>query len=70
MATKLIEISDKKSLNIDIYDEESGELSINPSIFSADENYCEMNYDIRYPITANGDKVIGINELGEVTVGE
>ena len=58
MATKLIEISNKTDLNIDISDEESGELSINPSILFADETFCEMSYDIRYPITADGDKVI------------
>lgn len=58
MATKLTEISNKNDLNINISDEESGELSINPSIFSANESYCEMNYDIRYPITADGEKII------------
>lgn len=66
MATKLITISNKKDLNIDISDNESGNLSINPSIFFANENYCEMNYDIRYPITAVGNEVIkNITESAE-----
>lgn len=57
MATKLIKISNKDDLNINVRDEESGELSINPSIFYADSTFCEMKYDIRYPITLDGDEI-------------
>ena len=33
-------------------------ISVNPSVISADSTKCELNYDIRYPITANGEEVI------------
>lgn len=58
MSTKLINLSTKENLNINISDELSGELTLNPSIISADSNSCEIYYDIRYPITANGDEII------------
>lgn len=55
---RLCSLTTAKSLGIDIADAESGTLSINPSILHADAKRCSLSYDIRYPITADGNKVI------------
>ena len=55
---KLCSLKDAAALGIDISDEESGHLTVNPSILHADAKECSLSYDIRYPITASGDKVI------------
>lgn len=55
---RLYSLTTAESLGIDISDEESGSLSINPSILRADSKKCTLSYDIRYPITADGEKVI------------
>lgn len=55
---KLCSLTTAESLGIDISDEESGSLSINPSILHANAKECALSYDIRYPITANGNEVI------------
>ena len=54
---KLISLTTKSALGIDIKDEH-GALSLNPSILRADKEGCALSYDIRYPITADGNTVI------------
>lgn len=54
---KLISLTTKSALGIDIKDEH-GALSLNPSILRADKEKCSLSYDIRYPITADGQTVI------------
>ena len=54
---KLISLASKSALGIDIKDEH-GALSLNPSILRADKEKCSLSYDIRYPITADGQTVI------------
>lgn len=54
---KLISLTTKPALGIDIKDEH-GALSLNPSILRADKDSCSLSYDIRYPITADGQTVI------------
>lgn len=54
---KLCSLSTAASLGIDIKDELTT-LSINPSVLHADNSQCELFYDIRYPITADGEEVI------------
>ena len=55
--SKLCSLKDAKSLKIDLKDEYTS-LSINPAIIRADSHECSLSYDIRYPITADGEKVI------------
>lgn len=55
--SKLYSLTTAASLGIDIKDELTA-LSINPSVLHADSTQCELFYDIRYPITANGQEVI------------
>ena len=54
---RLMSLTTAKSMNIDIKDEITS-LSINPSVIYADSEKCTLSYDIRYPITADGEKVI------------
>ena len=54
---KLYSLTTASSLGIDIKDALTT-LSINPSVLHADSTQCELFYDIRYPITANGQEVI------------
>ncbi len=54
---RLMSLTTREALGIDIKDE-FGELSVNPSILKADKDFCSLSYDIRYPITADGEKVI------------
>lgn len=54
---RLFSLTDAKSLGIDIKDEMTS-ISVNPSIVKADKDSCRLSYDIRYPITADGEKVI------------
>ena len=54
---KLFSLTDAKSLGIDIKDDMTS-ISVNPSIVKADKDRCTLSYDIRYPITADGEKVI------------
>ena len=55
--TRLMSLTTAQSLGIDIKDEITS-LSINPSVIYADSKGCALSYDIRYPITADGEKVI------------
>lgn len=57
-ALRLIKLSCKKGLNIDISDEPSGCLTLNPAITKCTEKECYMDYDVRYPVTADGDEVV------------
>ena len=54
---RLMSLTTAKSMNIDIKDEITS-LSINPSVIYADSLKCTLSYDIRYPITADGERVI------------
>jgi len=54
---KLMSLTTAEALGIDIADEIT-KISVNPSIIHADNEKCELSYDIRYPITADGDEVI------------
>jgi succinyl-diaminopimelate desuccinylase len=54
---RLMCLTTAQSMNIDIKDTMTS-LSINPSIVYADSKECSLSYDIRYPITADGEKVI------------
>lgn len=54
---KLSSLTTAEALGIDIADEIT-KISVNPSVLHADSQKCEMSYDIRYPITANGEEVI------------
>lgn len=54
---KLCSLADAKSLNIDVADEMT-KLTINPAIMVADSKNCSLSYDIRYPLTADGDAII------------
>ena len=55
--SKLSSLKDAKSLEIDLKDEYTS-LSVNPAIIRADSHECSLSYDIRYPITYDGEKVI------------
>lgn len=54
---KLTSLVTAQSLGIDIADDIT-KISVNPSVLLADSKKCELSYDIRYPITANGEEVI------------
>ena len=54
---KLISLSSAASLGIDIKDEMTC-LTINPAIMEADRESCSLSYDIRYPLTADGDEIM------------
>lgn len=54
---RLMELTSADALGIDISDEVT-KVSVNPSILIADSKKCSLSYDIRYPITANGEEVI------------
>ncbi len=54
---KLCLLTTAEALRIDIADEMT-KTSVNPSVISADSTKCELIYDIRYPITADGEEVI------------
>lgn len=54
---RLFSLTDAKALGIDIKDEMTS-ISVNSSIVKADSKFCSLSYDIRYPITADGDAVI------------
>ncbi len=52
----LISLANAKALGIDIEDEMT-KLTINPAIMVADAEKCSLSYDIRYPLTADGDAI-------------
>ena len=54
---KLLTLTTAASLGIDLSDEDT-KTSVNPSVVEADSKECSLSYDIRYPITANGEEVI------------
>lgn len=54
---RLYSLTTASALGIDIKDEMT-ELTVCPSVLNADSKKCSLTYDIRYPITANGDDVI------------
>ncbi|MBQ3022683.1 MAG: Sapep family Mn(2+)-dependent dipeptidase [Clostridia bacterium] len=54
---RLVSLSSAQSLGIDIKDEMT-RLTINPAIMVADSKNCSLSYDIRYPLTANGDAIM------------
>lgn len=54
---RLYSLTTASSLGIDIKDEMTT-LTVCPSVLNADSKKCSLTYDIRYPITANGDDVI------------
>ena len=54
---KLCSLTTAEALGIDIADDMT-KISVNPSVIYADSTKCELSYDIRYPITADGEKVI------------
>ena len=53
----LTSLTTPQALGIDISDDVT-KISVNPSVLIADNEKCELSYDIRYPITADGEKVI------------
>lgn len=54
---KLCSLTTAEALGIDIQDDMT-KTSVNPSVIYADSTKCELSYDIRYPITADGEEVI------------
>ncbi|AFA46878.1 Sapep family Mn(2+)-dependent dipeptidase [Acetobacterium woodii] len=50
----LVEIASSEGLNIDVEDEISGKLTINPSIANVNQDKAVLKCDIRYPVTMNG----------------
>lgn len=54
---RLTSLTTAEALGIDIADEIT-KTSVNPSVLSADSGKCSLSYDIRYPITADGEEVI------------
>lgn len=54
---KLFSLTTASSLGIDVEDSVS-KLTVNPSVLHADSSFCELFYDIRYPVTANGEEII------------
>lgn len=54
---KLCSLTTAEALGIDIADDMT-KISVNPSVIYADSTKCELSYDIRYPITADGQEVI------------
>lgn len=54
---RLTSLTTAQALGIDIADEIT-KISVNPSVLCADSKKCTLSYDIRYPITANGEEVI------------
>lgn len=54
---KLLSLTTAKALNIDISDTDT-KTSVNPSVLVADNKNCSLSYDIRYPISADGEAVI------------
>lgn len=65
---KLCSLDSAEALGIDIKDEATS-ISVNPSILVADSKKCSLSYDIRYPITADGDKVIESIEKAALAKG-
>ncbi len=55
--TKLVSLTTAQSLGIDIEDEMT-KLTINPAIMVADAKGCSLSYDIRYPLTADGENIM------------
>jgi len=53
----LISLTTAEALGIDIADDMT-KISVNPSVIRADSKKCSLSYDIRYPITADGECVI------------
>lgn len=54
---KVISLATAQSLGIDIEDDMT-KLTINPAIMVADAKNCSLSYDIRYPLTADGGKIM------------
>lgn len=54
---KLMSLTTAEALGINIADDMT-KISVNPSVLVADSKKCSLSYDIRYPITADGDVVI------------
>lgn len=54
---RLVSLATAQSLGIDIEDEMT-KLTINPAIMVADSKNCSLSYDIRYPLTADGDEIM------------
>ena len=48
-----------KNMNLDFHDEESGKLSFNNGLVNYDGESISVNINIRYPISANADKIYG-----------
>lgn len=55
---ELLSIMNKKSLDIDLADDISGELTLNPAIINVNNGIAELICDIRYPITLDADLII------------
>ncbi len=51
----LLEKANVKDLNIDVSDDVSGELTFNPAVAHVDADGAELECDIRYPVTLNGE---------------
>ncbi|NLD11564.1 MAG: dipeptidase PepV [Clostridiales bacterium] len=48
-----------KNMNLDFHDEKSGKLSFNNGLVNYDGESISVNINIRYPISANADKIYG-----------
>jgi succinyl-diaminopimelate desuccinylase len=46
------------SLGISCHDEISGDLTINTAMINVDANKATVKFDIRYPVTYNGEKIL------------
>ena len=51
----LLEKANVRDLNIDVSDDVSGELTFNPAVAHVDADGAELECDIRYPVTLNGE---------------
>lgn len=51
-----------KTLGVAMEDELSGHLTLNLGVINIDENFCEMTFNIRYPVTDNPERILKIFE--------
>ena len=56
--------TDGKSFAVNFEDEPSGALTLNLGILKIEDGCCYAGVDIRYPVTIDGEKIIGILKEG------
>ena len=65
----LLDRATKEGFGIDLSDEISGELTLNPAIVHVDENKAILRCDIRYPVTMKSDDICNAIEKATADLG-